>query len=436
MMEKLALTVAYLMLTGAVAIVLRPFRQASPVFWFPVALTVMALGTIALINPSNNVDLLYIFLHFVAMISFVVPALLYLHKCEIGNCLNNYKILPFSKSGSNARAVVIGMFAFCVFITIVYYIAVGYNMMFLLFSGSVGNDYSDLRIASYSGDEYFAPGYVNQFKNILLPISAVCIAVWIRESRSKMFFYVFLAISIPFVVVALAGTGQRAFIVYTAASLSFGFILHNIGRRIRINPAVMALIFGPILALFAVMTIPYYGRQGGDLGSLAADILSRLTSIQQDAALVGFHYVHMLDIVWFKDWAQALIGIIPGQEGSRIAHEVHAIMYGSDRGTAPLSNIGSAYHNGGIITVILLHAVMGWSYAALYRRFLVGPRTIIRSISYGFIFFYLTIFIGESPASLIDNGVLTAALFLFLVSVVERRQQRPIAGLSRVGGSR
>ena len=435
MMEKLALTVAYLMLTGAVAIVLRPFRQASPVFWFPVALTVMALGTIVLIDPRNNVDLLYIFLHFVAMISFVVPAFLYLQKCGIGNDLNRYKALPSTISGQRARTVVLGIFALCILITIIYYIAVGYNMMFLLLSDSVGSDYSDLRIASYSGDEYFAPGYVNQFKNILLPISTVCIAVWIHESRNKLLFYGFLAMAIPFVVIALAGTGQRAFLVYTAAALSFGFILHNIGRRIRINPAIMALIFGPILILFGIMTIPYYGRQGGDLGSLAADILSRFTSIQQDAALVGFHYVYTLDVVWFRDWAQALIGIIPGQEGSRIAHEVHAIMYGSDRGTAPLSNVGSAYHNGGIVTVILLHAVMGWSYAGIYRRFLVGPRTIIRSISYGFIFFYLTIFIGESPASLIDNGVLTAALFLFLVSMVERRQQRSMARVGRVEGA-
>src|SRR5690606_35590972 len=57
-------------------------------------------------------------------------------------------------------------------ITIIYYVLIGYNVVILMLEGSLAfGDYSDLRLASYSGEEYFAPGYVNQFKNVLLPLT-------------------------------------------------------------------------------------------------------------------------------------------------------------------------------------------------------------------------------------------------------------------------
>jgi hypothetical protein len=278
--------------------------------------------------------------------------------------------------------------------------------------------------ASDSGSQYFAPGYVNQFKNVLLPMTAVALGIWILQSGKKALFLGFCAFTIPAVILAVAGTGQRGYLFYTSGALFFSYMLHSLGRQ-GVKLRVAMLWGAPVVLLFMVMTAAYYGRS--DQGVLVAlrDTVMRFTSIQQISGLAGFEYISQLDPQWFADWFKALLGVLPGFEGSMIAHDIHAILYGSYRGTAPLSPIGSAYYNGRLPGVILLFGALGFFYARAYHMYLKGPRTILRSLGYGFMFFYMAMYLADSPVSLIDGGVLAVVIFLGLVQMVSTRRSKP-----------
>lgn len=421
MIEKILLATAYLMATIITCFFFRSFRSGSPIFWFPVALAIMALGTIVLIDPRSNVDLLYVALHFLALFSFVVASAAHLAVLNAPKKLAAFEASPYTASAHNGIVVTVGVFVFSVVITMLYYKAVGFNIVGLILTGAGIADYSTMRLSSYSGVDYFAPGYVNQFKNVLLPISTVAIMYWLYRAGKKLELGVFSAFALPFLIYALAGTGQRGYLFYTGVALILGFTLHTLGGKFRIFSARILAFAAPVLILFGIMTMSYYERGDQGLLNLAGDILTRFTTIQQEGALVGFHYVHSLPIAWFSEWQASFAGILPGEPGSTMSHEIHAIMYGTDRGTVPLSTVGSAYYNGGVFGIILLFAVMGYAYARLYIMYISGEREIVRSLTYGLVFFYLIIFLVDSPAILLDNGVLTGLLFLGLLGVAKGR---------------
>jgi oligosaccharide repeat unit polymerase len=307
------------------------------------------------------------------------------------------------------------VFLFSVLVTIVYYYLVGYNMIVLFMEGGLSDNYSDLRLAMYSGDEYFAPGYVNQFKNVLLPLSAVIIGLRLWERRRMDMFVPFIAVAIPGVIIALGGTGQRAYLIYTLSALAFGYFLHMSGRpsRVKWRPIVIASI--PLVVLFVGLTAVYSESTG--ISDILDSTFSRFTRIQQEGGLFAFQYVYRLPIAWFSEWWENIRGLAPGIEGSPIAHDVHAMLYGTDRGTVPLTSIGSAYYNGGVIGVMLLFVILGVSYVLMYYRYLSGSRSYTRSFSYGFAFFYLSINVTDAPTVLLENGVLTVLLFIALLRV-------------------
>lgn len=423
MIEKISLTLAYLLATGLTCVLYRPFRSGSPVFWFPIALAVMALGTIVLINPGDVVELKYVGLHFVALASFVIMATAHLSFVRAGDALARFSSRPETRSSDALKVMVAVVFVVSVIVTVAYYVAIGYNLALLILSGGEVQDYSTMRLNTYSGADYFAPGYVNQFKNVLLPISTVAIAYWLWEARRKVELAAFSAFSAPFLIYALAGTGQRGYLFFTGVAVVLAFVIHNIGGRFRIfTPRIFAFA-APVLVLFGLMTISYYERGDQGLSQVIGDIAIRFTTIQQEGALVGFHYVNSLPIAWFTEWGKAFAGVLPGVEGSTMSHEIHAIMYGTARGTVPLSTVGSAYHNGGWAGVVLLFSLTGFLYAKAYTMFLSGEREIVRSLTYGFIFFYLIIYLVDTPAILLDNGVVTAIFFLVLVRAFQGRDR-------------
>ena len=389
----------------------------------------MAVGTFAMIDPNNSSHVVYSLLFFLSILVFVLVTAGYISKNNVIVDLKRFSVSGPVDDTANAKMITGIMFAFCLLVTIAYYNAVGYNLLASLFLGGGVEDYSTMRISAYSGasdsgSQYFAPGYVNQFKNVLLPMTAVAIAIWIRQSGNKLLFFGFCAFTIPAVILAVAGTGQRGYLFYTSGALFFSFVLHSLGRQgVKLR---VAMLWGtPVVLLFLVMTAAYYGRS--DQGALIAlrDTVMRFTSIQQVSGLAGFEYISGLDPQWFGDWLKALRGILPGFEGSMIAHDIHAILYGSYRGTAPLSPIGSAYYNGRILGVVFLFGALGFFYARAYHIYLKGPRTVLRALGYGFMFFYMAMYLADSPVSLIDGGVLAVVIFLWLVQIVSARHRLP-----------
>ncbi|WP_144389517.1 hypothetical protein [Pigmentiphaga sp. NML080357] len=209
------------------------------------------------------------------------------------------------------------------------------------------------------------------------------------------------------------------YLVFATVSIVFGLFLLFIGTGIKIiNRKMLVAIFGAA-ALYVFMTGQYQG-EGQGLGEVMFLSLRRIFFAQQWAGLEAFRYIYDRPIVWFHEWAESIAGILPGNRGSTLANEIHNVMFGSFGGTAPPTVFGSAYYNGGFLGIVLFFSAAGFLYTGIYARFLSGPRTASRAMTYGAIFFYLTTYFVGSPKYLFDNGVITLLVLLLIYRFTRR----------------
>jgi oligosaccharide repeat unit polymerase len=419
-MVSLLLIVFYLALTGACLVALWPYRQGSPMFWFPALLALIAVGTIPLLDFNLASDRVYMAMFIVAMLTFVTTVFVYFLAVPINAEMLAYSRRPEDPFTTDEIVVSVGIFVLSVIITFAYFRAVGYNVLLLLITSNV-EDYSSLRLESYSGENYFAPGYVNQFKNVLLPVTTLIISIYLDRFSEKKFRNMFIIFAWPVVFIGLAGTGQRGFLIYTLAAIFMAFSLRNAGRPKSKGLTNLFLIAVPVLILFTFMTGAYTGVGDSGANEILAKIIERIVIVQQEGGLFGFRYIYLLNTAWFTEWMQGFIGVVPKVgpfatvQGSSLSHDIYAALYGTDRGTAPLTAVGSAYYNGRIFGVIILYASMAIFSCYMYRRFIRGRKSVARMCTYGFIFLYISIYVSDSPVILIDNGILALVLFLILL---------------------
>lgn len=263
----------------------------------------------------------------------------------------------------------------------------------------------------YAGDIYAGAGYFNQFKNFLLPLTSALVAYYLycRNALVGKIATVFL---IVLCLLAVAGTGQRTYLVFSSLATLVGFALIRLGSKSILG---VRTIVGIVLVfvVFAMMTALYKGTEHTFVDSAVLS-LERIFYSQQWAGLVAFQMIYERPIVWFAEWRDSLMGLLPGHRGSILANEIHDYMFQSFRGTSPPTLVGSAYHNGGMWLVGVFFALLGIIYAALYERFLDGIKSPARCLAYGALFFYLmTFFVGPIRYPL-DNGVGAFGLFLIL----------------------
>jgi len=299
-------------------------------------------------------------------------------------------------------------------VSILYYVAAGKNLIWMIISGVQFEDFSGDRISMYSGEEYYYPGYVNQFKNIIFPI---CMAYYVFErSVKRQPVNLRLLVIIPLTVFILAGTGQRAYLVdsFLAICLSSYFIFGVTKRSKRI---ILLSLVG-IFLIFGSMSYAYYSLDDQGLMAIVWKILARIFLVQQEGGLIGFHAVYDMPNALLSEWGQALAGILPGVSGSGLAHRIHEIMYGSYRGTVPVSHVGSAYLNGGLILVAVFFGLMGLFHTLLIKRLYKGPKSIIRCLCYGFVIHISSSQLSGGPFTYIDGGVLTIIILIGLVTKI------------------
>ena len=293
-----------------------------------------------------------------------------------------------------------------------YYYLVGFNAVFLLLSGGVGSgELIDLRLAAYSGDEYFAPGYFNQFKNTLLPLSFLCLAFGYRISGHRANGFV-LVVMLGLVVAMVAGTGQRAFLV---GFLICGLMVRGLLNKVfRVSDGhfffLLILVF---FALFGALSLAL-GRsdQGGAVAAFV-QLWDRIFYEQQYGALHAFRYIEHLGVTLGSDWLQDFAGVLPGVKGSDLQHLIHERVYGTSRGTIPPSVWGSIYYNFGLVGVVVIGGMMGAFYSWVAKMFL-GCRqlSLVEVVSVVYLFYYLGAWVGGGPMQMVNNGALTVVLLL------------------------
>ncbi len=407
--ENIILVIIYTLFIIALSFFFKGIKRVNPAYWYLYFHWLVGVGTILLADLSLKTDRFYIQLFFISIVCFTLGAILFMKASKIKKHYKLFWNKPVLYDRLRNRNRIILLVSFSIFIVLVYYYFVGYNLFFSILLGRTVDDFSTMRLAAYAGDRYLAPGYVNQFKNVLLPLGFTILFVMMKERNSK-YFYPFVAFGIFIIMYSTLGTGQRAYFVYSFIAFIFGlYTVKNVKTK--------ALFIGlaPVLFIFMIMSIFNQRTDGISLNHIVAELAYRAFVSNQIGGLTGFRYVYEMDIVWFSEWFQDIKGILPGVKGSDLPNRIHALLFGGSlRGTSPLTFVGSVYHNGGVVGIILVYSIKGALYMSLFNRFLKGKRTIMRSMTYGAIFFYLALFVNGTITTLLNNGFLALVGFLLI----------------------
>jgi hypothetical protein len=420
-----------LLLTIALVVFLviagRKLGFLSPSSLFLYSQYAMAIGIISSLDEGRIADRTHRDLLLFAFLSYVVSTLLIVGLLGRGVTRGAYSpIVNFQYPANTVNFWILVSIA----IGVAYYAAIGYVAFFESMSAAVegtSEDVAGLRLESYAGSRYLYPGYVNQFKNALLPALFLVVVTASFSLKKPSRWLTALGLG-SITIVLLIGTGQRhPFIKILVLAVVFAyFILPKISARSVLGvAAVGAPLF--ILTTFAS------GRATSDLegaGSLSGivsvffdQLMQRLFSSNQLSATVGFRYIYYRDDIAFgSEWMQSLKGLLPGQPGSDIANQIFAVLYGGTRGTSPLSLWGSAYYNFGFEWTVVLAGLLGIIFALISASFL-KRRTLnlIQAAGMAGITMTLGMWIAGDLTALFNSGLGVFVLFLIWGDRIEKR---------------
>jgi oligosaccharide repeat unit polymerase len=406
---NVACIVGYSALVAVALVLLDRHRRANPVYWFLVLQWVIGVGTMAAVDLTRTSDVAYTVAIFLATLAFFAGHLLMAMNLDLAGAAESFWSAEVESDRPSVIALVGGITVVSVAVTYAYYQAVGYNILLSLITGEILEDVVSMRLASYSGTEYFAPGYANQFKNVLLPLGLSALAVWAWIGGRRRLSLLVVATGSPIALWALLGTGQRGAFVYAMLALLFG--LSALGHL-----RVRTLLLGVPVAVFLFGAMSFYiGRISSlDAGSIIGQVAKRAFVNEQTEGLVGFRYVHSLENAWFSEWGTGLMGILPGHPGSDLDHVIFGLINGTTRGTSTLPTVGSVFHNGGWAGLVVFYVLLGMLYTQLYHRFLSGGRTVLRCLAYGALFFHLAYFVAGAPIGMVNKGVVALGMVILL----------------------
>lgn len=398
-------------------IVLRPTGLVTANSLFLYIQMIMASGTFLMLENGVEADVVYGYIVAWAMLSYmVVSAIATLRQPSAPRLTREWEPGWPRVRTFHPRAAVGALIALSVLILALYFQAIGYSALIQGLSNSLTGGDADVagqRLASYAGSQYFFPGYVNQFKNSLLPaLTVIVFTYWTRTGRRHPLTMVVLA---GITLFGLLGTGQRgAFIQFMAVIVVFLYLVN--GRRFP-QGTFKVVIVG---LFFIVASTIALGRSNASLSRDASLIDRSVTAIgefagrvfkdQQASAVAGFRYIYEQPVQWGREWAQGMTGILPGSPGSDLSSRIYAGLYGSDRGTAPPSIWGSLYHNFGWVGVAVLPALLALVFVGVSRKATTPrERNTLELIGIAGVFTTIGFWAAGSPETLLNTGLVVYA---------------------------
>jgi hypothetical protein len=414
----------------------------NPASLFVLAQLIFFLGTIPLLDMDLQADVVYLLVMFSGLCFFVL-GVLFAHVIfpVSSRDVKNWFSAPFYliESGFSFNLLIWIIIATSIVVNVIYYYLIGYNFFIeVAMSKVMGyglDDVTALRLQTYAGDRYFAPGYVNQFKNVLLPLLLAYLAaryMLLHRGIDR----IIVVICAPLCLVFLLGTGQRA-PLFLGSLMILVFFRASLPARLwrRASITVMSL----ALILFLVSTL-FLGRSAteirspSDMGAILGNLLQRIFSDNQLGGIVGFRYVYELPIQWGGEWMKGLAGLLPGQTAEiSIPNEVHAILYNSYRGTAPESIWASVWHNFHVVGVVVLPFLLGLLYQGLFARLVHSPKTLFRLLVYAGLSIIFGLWVAGGPAFLAEVGLFTIIILKILVDFWLRLNRRIIGSIGQTG---
>lgn len=377
---------------------------------------VMGLGILMMLDYENSVDLNHGIIIIISSFCYGLASVFFAAQLSLVRRWRQFSLQPSIIQSKVDFLFSIILYAISGVAVFLYFNLVGYNVILTsLTQGLSASDVKDLRLGSYAGDDYFAPGYFNQFKNILFPISFLALITHLsRRIKSRIIFSLtVIALLVP-VILGLMGTGQRAFLVGFFI-FAFIFIAIKNQKRSAIKKSVLIYSFVVLLLLFSISSNLLGRSESFSVFDSLEAFATRLFVDNQSSALVGFQYIYDLPIQFGAEWLIDILGILPGEfKGSDLPNRVHAIIYGSDRGTAPVSLWGSVFHNWGWLGIFIFPNVLSFLYCIISKRFLERKNiTLIEMAGYAFSFYVLGAWIASGPMQLVNNGLVTCIILIY-----------------------
>jgi oligosaccharide repeat unit polymerase len=416
----------------------KPLGRLSPTSIFIYMQFIMAVGTVPTLDPSERADSAHGWLIFSTYTVFVGVSGVMAFLTKPPKHIGNVSAAAQSERWVRPRFGMIAMCLLSIAICIVYYSAIGYNVLAAglgnAFSGDA-NDVASLRLEAYAGEEYYYPGYVNQFKNALLP-ALTCVIIpyaFVRKLPSR---WVITCVLSVLTIVFILGTGQRgAFVVFMITIAVFVALMNRekLSRR-------MVLLAALSVPLFFISTVAL-GRSNTELSKstglldqlqiIGGEIVFRILGSNQLASVAGFRYIYTRPPVNGSEWVQSLAGLLPGVPGSTLSNEIFSLLYGSSRGTAPPSIWGSFYYNFGLPITLILTVVMAIIYHIVSVRISHTPRAnSLQCIGMAGVSTAMGTWVAGSPDFLMNVGIVVFIVLWQLGSWRERQRNRQARELS------
>jgi hypothetical protein len=397
----------------------------NPLFLFVLINTVSFAGALPLLRADDRADVVHAWVFLISLVSFIGGGALWsLWKVHRRDQVDRWWADPTAvRNPLRARAVLFSLGLVSLLVSILYYRAVGYNLFWdsvaaFMTTGEGVRDFITLRISSYSGERgYYAPGYANQFKNVLFPM-IVAYAIVSRHLGHRLLPSPILIGLAVFAVGALLGTGQRG--PFVVAILGIGqFALAAVPRKNRARTVLAVASLGTVFLLASTL---FLGRSvqrwAGmeDAVLIGREVVERVLVKQQESSVLAFRYVFTRPVAHGEEWLDGIKGVLPGHSGSSLGHQVFREAFGSLRGTMPVSTWGSIWHNFGLVGVLVVPMLMGLAYRAFYLKLLAGPKTLDRLLVYAYLSVLLGTWVSGGPMQLINNGVLAVIGLRFLLA--------------------
>lgn len=390
---------------------------------------VMASGTLAIVDLGTDLGQL------AAMIS-TIPFVIYVTtSCILATTGRQhstfYTDITVEPLEPKNHGGLVALFGLSVVITVAYFQAVGYNVLAIGLQGlatGTTNDYTTLRVESYSSSRYLFPGYVNQFKNTILPALAIVFmhSLFSLRHRWRRPITGFLVVCCIF---ALLGTGQRgAFVIFGFTVLVFLRHLDRkgFGRRAPLLAVGLVPLLVVVTLLLGRSSESMEAASGpiGKVGVVFKELGKRFFYDNQFSGYAALEYLQTQPTQWGHEWLQAVAGLLPSNPGSSLARDVFAFLYQSDRGTAPISMWGSVYYNWEWLGLVTFPVILALLFDKLTR--LQHSKKRVNSLELVSAAGFAAVagnWIAGGPEQLLNAGAVTYAILWIIGRRISRRAE-------------
>ena len=324
--------------------------------------------------------------------------------------------------GENTLTFITRTFYISLAMCYLYYTLSGGNLFYTslknIFNLNPASIVNSSRLEYYAGENYYAPGFFNFFKNFLLPSSFYSI-LFLHVKGFKKRSRLFLITAFTLYILFILGTGQRGALIQSLVYLilfSFYFMGMKKTKKILIR-------FGFFFFLIFLLSTFFLGRTGlvslnnfEDFVLLFKSATDRFLIINQKAGLYGYKYIIKYEeLQWGRDWFMSLEQFLPGKSThTNLSNKVFAYLYGSTRGTTPPSLMVSVYYNFGIIGVALFPIFYLIILDRIHLYFIESYKNFLDVFVYSFAYLAICFWVTSALDFPLRNGILLFILmFIF-----------------------